>query len=126
MFLTTYLNTKYGVLQMLQFASGGLQGHVNKDRISNLQVPLLDITFQQKIEYLILQSHDNLNQSKSLYSEAETLLLQELDLENYEPDSQNIAEVSFSQMLQIGRMDAEYFQPKYAKFIEHIKMGMRL
>jgi len=71
---------------MLQFASGGLQGHVNKDRISNLQVPLLDITFQQKIEYLILQAHDKLNQSKSLYSEAEILLLQELDLENYEPD----------------------------------------
>jgi len=70
---------------------------------------------------LIKSSHQKLENSQLLYSEAETLLLQELDLENYQEDSQNIAEVSLSQMLQTGRMDAEYFQPKYAKFVEHLQ-----
>jgi len=75
----------------------------------------------ENFKEIVEKSEDIHTQSENLYSEAESLLLEELNLKDYKSDTQNIAEVSLSQMLQVSRMDAEYFQPKYAQFIEHLQ-----
>jgi len=121
-FLAVFLNTKIARQEIYKRARQSInQTNVNPEELKEIEIPILKIEIQQIIQRNLQQAHANILQSEKLYSQAETLLLQELDLENYQPDTQNIAEVSLIQMLQTRRMDAEYFQPKYAKFIEHLQ-----
>jgi len=120
-YLTVFLNSKYGFKQIERLSTGNVQPWASIYQLKQILIYKTGLEFQLQIEEIVRIASDKDNLSKSLYSEAEPLLLRELDLENYEPDSQNIAEVSLSQMLQTGRMDAEYFQPKYAKFVKHLQ-----
>lgn len=61
-------------------------------------MPKFSNNFQLKIEQLVKSSHQKLQQSKSLYQQAEKLLLQELDLLNFQPSSDNVAIKSFKQI----------------------------
>gem|GEM_PF-43129 len=120
-FLLSYTKSKLGQDWIKRNHMGAIQQKISLDLLRSMPIPILSINIQNKIAELLNEAYLIEQNSKSLYSEAENLLLQELDLENYKEDTQNIAEVSLSQMLQTGRMDAEYFQPKYAKFVEHLK-----
>jgi type I restriction enzyme M protein len=79
-YLVAFLNSQIGVSQLLRFASGGLQGHVNLTILENLLVPILKSNFQKIIELIITKAYSNLELSKQLYQEAEELLLTELGL----------------------------------------------
>lgn len=88
----------------------------------NLQIPILNIEFQQRIKNIVNNSHMKLNQSRLLYSQAEKLLLEELDLKEWQVSKENVAIKSFkSSFLDTGRLDAEYYQPKYDNIITKIK-----
>jgi len=120
-YLYVFLLGRFGENYLKKEERGSVQQQFSIGQIENFDIPLFSDIFQKHIQEIVEKSEDIHTQAQNLYSEAENLLLQELDLEHYQPDSQNIAEVSLSQMLQTGRMDAEYFQPKYAKFVEHLK-----
>jgi type I restriction enzyme M protein len=121
-YLTTFLNTNYGKNQLIRFASGGLQGHVNLTILENLYIPNLKHSFQIEIENLINLAHKKLENKKNLYKESENLLLKELDLLNFEPTQENISIKSFSESFGItGRIDSEYYLPKYIQYIEILK-----
>lgn len=79
-FLTAFLNSSLGMNQMIRFASGGLQGHVNLTILEELEVPILCNSFQVEIEKLLQNSYSKLQTSKSTYSQAENLLLDALGL----------------------------------------------
>jgi len=120
-YLLIFLRSKYGFLQLHRNREITIQYKITLKTTKQIKVFLPSNDFQTQIELLAKSYIEKLNYSKTLYTEAEALLLQELDLENYQPNSKNTAEVSLSEMLKIGRMDAEYFQPKYAEFIEHLQ-----
>lgn len=69
---------------MMRFASGGLQGHVNLAILEELVVPILSHSFQTQIESLVKLAHSKLEESKTLYTSAENLLLLALDLNDFE------------------------------------------
>jgi restriction endonuclease S subunit len=116
-YLVTFLNSNYGVSQLVRFASGGLQGHVNLTILENLNVPILSKPFQQQIEDLVKSAHSTQETSKALYQEAENLLLSELGIdESIFKVSKNevVTNVkSFADFENSWRLDAEYYQPKY-------------
>ncbi len=121
-FLVTFLNSNYGKEQMIRFASGGLQGHVNLTILEELQIPKLSVDFQNEIENMISISYSNLVTSKKKYTEAENLLVNELGLHHFKPSIKNIAIKSLSNSFNMwGRLDAEYYQPKYDELIEKLK-----
>jgi len=62
-----------------------------------------------------------LKKSKDYYTQAQTLLLKELNLLNWQPKHQLSYVKSFSDTQTAERFDAEYFQPKYEELIEKIK-----
>lgn len=63
-----------------------------------------------------------MNKSASLYLKAETLLLQELGLQNWRPTEANTEVKSFKNcFLESGRLDAEYYQPKYDELVRRLK-----
>jgi len=117
-FLTTFLNSKLGVNQLIKFSSGGLQGHVNLTILENLRVPLPSDPFQHKIEDILKTSYNKRQQALTLYASAEDILLQELGLANWQPTIKNNNTKSLkASFLQNGRIDAEYYQPKYDELL---------
>ena len=121
-YIFSFLNSKYGNLQILREMVGTAQPKLAIERVRNFIIPILSQTFQSKIENLVTSSHTKLEQSKTLYKQAEDLLLEELDLKNFKPSTENIAIKSFSESFGItGRLDSEYYQPKYDEVLEKIK-----
>lgn len=80
------------------------------------------IFFNEKIKVLYEQSVENKILSKQKYSQAENLLLEILNLWNFQPltDAINVKSLKES-FLNSGRLDAEYYQPKYESYINLIK-----
>ena len=71
-----------------------------------------------KIEKMVKEAHEKMSQSKRLYSEAENLLLRELDLENFTPKNEAVSIKRLSDTFSSGRLDAEFYQSKYDKLFE--------
>lgn len=122
-FLTTFLNSSFGSMQLHRFASGGLQGHVNLTILEQLIIPTcFSDNFQEKIETFVKSAHQKLDKSKNLYREAEDLLLEELGLNDFIPSNECVAIKSFSESFGMsGRLDSEYYQLKYDDIIAKIK-----
>ena len=121
-YLTTFLNSNFGTMQLYRFASGGLQGHVNLTILENLQVPLLNNDFQKLIEKVIVRSYELRKLSAHIYVKAETHLLEALGLKDWQAPDDNISVKSFSSSFGTsGRLDAEFYQPKYENIEKHIK-----
>ncbi len=112
-YLVAFLNSFYGREQLFKFASGGLQGHVNLTILENLIVPNLNNDFQIAVEKVVKLAHKNFETADEVYKTAEKILAQALHLEDFKPSAQNTAVVSFSSFMKSGRLDAEFFMPKY-------------
>ena len=121
-YLFIFLQTYYGQIQIKRLARPTGQYNLNLEEIAKILIPRLDINFQTNIETLVKSSYQKLEDSKAFYKEAEELLLKKLDLLNFKPSEENIAIKSFKDsFLFTGRLDSEYYQPKYDKLITHIK-----
>ena len=64
---------------------------------------------------------NELENSKLFYSQAENLLLEELGLKDFKNEESLFSIINLSEIKVVKRMDAEYFQPKYAIIEEKIK-----
>lgn len=121
-YLFVFLQTYYGKIQVKRLARPTGQYNLNLEEISKILIPRLDINFQTNIETLVNSSYQKLQDSKALYKEAEELLLKKLDLLNFTPSEENIAIKSFKEsFMNTGRLDSEYYQPKYDELITYIK-----
>ena len=121
-FLSTFFNSKFGKLQSDVNVVGVTRPALDYESIRNFIIPNVPVDFQGEIEKIIIQSKNKEKQSKTLYSEAENLLLEELGLKDWQPKNENISIKHFSDFAQTGRLDAEYYQPKYDEAEEKIKL----
>jgi type I restriction enzyme, S subunit len=123
-YFVTFFNSKYGIKQVERLATGNVQPWLSMNQIRLLKIPILPQQFQLHIETLVKTAHTKLQESKKLYDEAENILLTELGLKNWQPtqDKLNISIKTLSQSWGTsGRLDAEYYQPKYEQILEKIK-----
>lgn len=122
----TFLNCKYGKLQSKKLATGQINPFISLGNLQCIMIPEFSEQLKTIIEILLLSSFQFRESSLSLYAEAEQLLLQELDLVNFEPSTENIAIKKLSESFGVtGRLDAEYYQPKYEEILEKIKQYNR-
>ena len=121
-YLLVYINTKYGKELLLRKERGAIQKGLNLDDLKTIPIFIPDDTLQIKIEELYNTSIRNLNNSQTLYTQAENLLLDSLGLKDFEPSNKgtNIKTLK-SSFLQSGRLDAEYYQPKYDDYISLVE-----
>lgn len=113
-YLFVFLQTYYGQIQVQRLARPTGQYNLNLDEVAKIIIPKLDNNFQLHIENLVKTSYQKLEESKTLYKEAEKSLLQELDLINFKPSEKNVTTKSFKESFGTsGRIDSEYYQPKY-------------
>lgn len=121
-FLAVFLNTIYGKEQINKGMYGGVQPEVAPYYLKNILFPVLSDYFQKIIERLVNQSSIEVKKSKIIYQQAEDLLLTELGLKDWKPTEESIAVKSFSEsFLSSGRLDAEYYQPKFYQVEEAIQ-----
>lgn len=124
-YLYAFLRSKYGQNFLKREARGSVQQHVFLSQLECIKVPLLNERFQQIIEQIVKSAHANLFKSKSLYSEAEEILLSELGLKDWQPNNVpvNIKQLKES-FFASGRLDAEYYQSKYEDYTWFIRKYM--
>jgi len=88
------------------------------------ELPLPDVLFNlnEKINALFDIAYKKREQSQTLYRQAEELLLETIGLKDFTPSQEKTNIKTFKEsFLGTGRLDAEYYQPKYEEMIMHIE-----
>lgn len=118
----TFLNCKYGRELLIRKERGAIQKGLNLDDLKTTLIPEFSEIFQLKVEKIFYNAQSKIAESKSLYSSAETLLLETLGLSNFEPSAEPVNVKGFKEsFLATGRLDAEYYQKKYEEYDKIIK-----
>lgn len=121
-YLTTFLNSKYGVWDIKRRARQSInQTNVNPEEIKEIEFPLLSMDFQEKIKYCFDNSNKTTLDSQKKYNQAENLLLETLGLADFQPSQEPVNVKNFSESFgSSGRLDAEYYQLKYENYLSLI------
>lgn len=120
--LLSYLISKYGVSFKNRYKTNLLISFISKPDLYRIPVPNFSSILQNKIDNIFESIFSSMDNSKILYQQAESLLLKELGLENFKPTEQAVNIKSLKESFaSTGRLDAEYYQPKYEEIIRKIK-----
>ena len=89
---------------------------------NELPLPKALFTLNNKINILFDEAFNKREQSHALYLQAEELLLENIGLKNFKPSEKGTNIKSFKEsFLGTGRLDAEYYQPKYEEIIDIVR-----
>jgi restriction endonuclease S subunit len=120
-FLVTYFNTRDGLLLLRRWFTGNIQMHLNLEDCSNIAVPVFSDDLQIKIGKLLQAGIAQRELSEFEFEAAQMALLQEIDYIDTET-RQSASVKSFSESYALnGRLDAEFYQPKYDELERHIR-----
>lgn len=120
-FLTIYLNTTFGKLQIQRRAMRSNQVNVSASQLRAIPIPIFAHEFQEKVADFVNHAADKIVLSKHNYAQAEQLLLSELGLLDWKPRRTLTYVRSFNQVAKASRMDAEHFHPKYKELRDIIR-----
>ena len=119
-FLAIFLNTTHGKMLIERGRYGSTQPEIAPPFLYQIPMPIWD-DLPSAIEKTYLQSKELTELSKAQYIEAQTLLLAELGLADWQSKQQLTFVKNFSDTERAGRIDADYFQPKYDEIVNAIK-----
>lgn len=120
--LLCYLISKYGVAFKDRFKTNLLISYVSKPDLYRIPVPSFGFQLQDKIDEVFNTIFSSKEKALKLYSDAEALLLKEIELQNFEPSKEPVNIKSFKDSFGVsGRLDAEYYQKKYEDVIAKMK-----
>ena len=121
-YLTAFLNTKYGVQDVKRRARISInQSNVNAKELKGVEIPLLCDELQTKITLSFDRAFNLIQKSEATYRQAETFLLSELGLADYQPKHRLTFVKNYSDTQRAERIDADYFQPKYEEIVNAIQ-----
>lgn len=120
-YLTIYLNSKIGRREIEKYSMHSNQVNFSPAKFREIAIPVLSLPFQEQIVNLVKSSYYNVKQTKSIYHQAQTLLLSEISLLDWKPNHHLSFVKNYSDTQQAGRFDAEYYQPKYDEIVAAIK-----
>ncbi len=119
--LVVYLNTFYGKLEIEKFSMQGNQANFSLAKFKEMRIPKFSKKLNHFIERIVNSSFLALSNSERSYQQSEAILLLELGLTNWQSKHQLSFIKNYSDAEQAGRIDAEYYQPKYEEIIKVIK-----
>lgn len=120
-YLSMFFNSKYGTEQVERNVHGVSNFSITQEAINKIKIPIFRDDFQLKIESAVKMAHTKQKQSRQTYKKAEEILLQQLDLLDYESNNALTYTTTKKEMDKARRFDAEYFQPKYDEIVATIK-----
>lgn len=122
-YLTTYLNTKYGVWDIRRRARQSInQTNVNPEEVKCMDIPILGMDIQKHVAENLQEANKKRIISQQLYTSAENYLLECLGMTEFSanPDAYNIKTLKES-FLETGRFDSEYYLPKYEDYVHLVQ-----
>jgi len=119
-YLMTYLNSRIGQLFVLRGTRGAIQQGLNLSDLKEIKAFIPSDDFQGEVRNIICQSFDLINKASALYSQAEQILLAELNLASWKPKHRLSFVKNYSNAQDASRIDAEYFQPMYEEVVKEL------
>ena len=121
-YIWAFFNSTFGQNIIYRKVNGTVPLTIDKDSVKSLYIPKMSFDFQNAVAKLVDDSFSNFNLSITIYDQSQRLLLSELGLNNFSLSIKNVAVKSLSDSFgSSGRLDAEYYQPKYEQIGEKIK-----
>ena len=113
-YVNTFLNTKYGKQYLIYLSRQTEQYNLNCKEVELVLIPLLSEKFQNEVAKVVCKASEHQIVSRSLFRDASVQLDATLNVHVSEqkPPVLSIRQVSESFCI-TGRIDAEYYQPKY-------------
>lgn len=119
-YLTAFLNTTIGIRQIKARARQSVnQTNVNPEEVKEIEIPLLSMRLQTVIRNAYQCAHAKLVDSQQAYCSAEKLLEDYLNIQ-FDSDSTYSVKALSKSFTQSGRLDAEYYQPKYERLLSQL------
>lgn len=119
--LSIFLQSKFGRGQTNRLPIGSVQQHIFLWQLDRLMIPLFGKNFENLIEKTYKLSSKCRASAISELDQAQDILISNLELKNWRPEHQLSFIKNFSDTENANRVDAEYFQPKYAVIVDAIK-----
>ena len=123
-YIFAYFSCKYGKILRDRTKVNTLISYVSKPELYNIPIPVFE-NFIDEITSIIRESYRLSILSHSLYQQAETLLAQELQLDKLKFSNKKWYSANYCEVVESGRYDGEYYQPKYVQIETHIKSYKR-
>ena len=118
-YLYAFFLSKHGKAQLERFKVGSVQQHVFMWQIENLLIPGFSNQFEKSLENIVKKAEKCKLHSTIIFSQAEQTLLNLIEL-NFLA-SENVSVKPFSSSFATsGRLDAEFYQPKYDELFARI------
>ncbi len=120
-YIATFLQSKYGQFQIKRNTRGAVQQGLLLEDMEQIKVYIPSEKLEKSICRDIQASIELNRSSTEMYREAQTLLLSELGLNDWQPKHRLTFVKNYSDAEQADRIDADYFQPKYEEIVQIIK-----
>lgn len=122
LYLLAFLRSKYGFQELYRSREQTIQFQLTLERVRNIIIYEASQDLQNAIAEVYNCYFGYIKRVNKIYEDAELILLNNLylDLSDIKINS-NIAEKSFSAFMDSGRLDAEYYQPKYDKLFAKLE-----
>jgi len=119
-YLIAYLNSKYGRSFLKRKVRGAVQTGLNIDDLKSTPIFIPSKSEEEKIAEVVKEAKKSFDLSKSLYWQAEKLLLEELGLKDFKSKYELSYVAYLLKAVGAHRVDAEYYQPAYEEVIKRI------
>lgn len=117
--LVAYLNGKYGRYEIDKNSVKGNQTNFSPAKFRDINIPDFGKDIQNTIKKVFHIAHQNRALADASYLNAEQFLLSELKLDGFVASGKECSIKLLSETFKTkGRLDAEYYQPKYDKLLQ--------
>ena len=120
-YLFAFCKTNYFIKCLVRACKATMYPAVSVADVRDTPLFVPSPPFETLIAELVKDALLSIDIAKEVYAQAETQLLSEVGLIEWRPEHRLTFIVNYSEMKKAGRMDAEYFQPKYGELVDAIK-----
>ena len=126
--LLFYLCSDYAQRILDRIATGGTSGQITlaTSALKNLPIPIFHDSFQLVLDSYLMNYHIVLGKSQTKFRDAESLLLAELGLADWQPGHTLTFVRRYSEAAHARRLDAEHFQPKFQNMFNRLSGQVNL
>ena len=117
--IVAFMNGKYGRVEIDRLSMKGNQTNFSPAKFRDMIFPKISEELQERIQELFENAYGCRKEANSLYAQAQFLLSSKIG--QVPKDSRNTAIRSLSEVFSAGRLDAEYFMPKYNGLLSQLK-----
>lgn len=119
--LLLYLHSTFGRAEIEKNEMISNQTNFSPARFRLIRIPKFDKRLQVEVKLMIQKSYKLSKDSVASYQQAENLLLEELELKDFQIPEDLCYIANHSDIEKVDRVDADYFQPKYERLIAVLK-----